>query len=547
MPSPISSSNLSRAALVVTSGLALGLAFPKFDFGLLAWVAFVPLFYAIEGEGLRRVLGWSWLQGFASYVASLYWIPIPLHDFADVRMELAILPMMLLAGIVAIDTAVAIWAGEFVARRTRIPAVLAMPVAWTAVEWLRTYFPIGFPWNLLGYTAYRNLELIQFAEFTGVYGISALIMFFNAVVYVVIFRRGSSRLQTFSLSTLTAMMIALVAFGAWRIANLKSAPSIGTFKVAMVQGNIPQSLKWDPKFLPQSYQVYQDETANAAKRGADLIVWPEAAAAFIFQPDDQYPAILADDATYRTRLLTLAHDIGDPILFGAPALAVRDGRVAGFYNRAYLVSGKGEVEAHYDKMQLVPFGEYVPARSILGFFVNRVVKGMGDMMPGDQPTLFPVKGATLGVLICYESIFPDLTRREVKLGANVLVNITNDAWYGESSAPYQVLAMAAMRSIETKVPMVRVANTGISAIIEPSGRITDRTPLFKRGTEIEDVSWRPVRTGYTIVGDLFAEICFVLSIVGLLFAWRWPSAATADVIPVEKPSSNGARRRRQAH
>ena len=292
----MSSNNATRAALAVASGLAMGLAFPKFDHGLLAWIALVPLFYVIEGESMRRVFWWAYLQGFASYVVQLYWIPIPLHDFADVRMEFAIFPMLLLAGIVAINTAVAIWAGEFVARRTRIPAVITMPVAWTAVEWIRTYFPIGFPWNLLGYTAYRNLELIQFAEFTGVYGVSALIVFFNAVVYVVIFRRGGYRLQAVSLSALTALMIVLVAFGAWRIRNLKNAPSTGSFKVAMVQGNIPQSLKWDPNFLPESYEVYQDETADAAKRGADLIVWPEAAAAFLFQPDDQYPAVLASDA-----------------------------------------------------------------------------------------------------------------------------------------------------------------------------------------------------------------------------------------------------------
>ena len=540
----MSSSNATRAALAVASGLAAGLAFPKFDYGLLAWIAFVPLFYVLEGESLRRVFGWAWLQGFASYIGSLYWIPIPLHDFADVQMGLAILPMLLLAGVVAIDTAVAVWAGEFCARRTRLPAVLTMPIAWTAVEWIRTYFPIGFPWNLLGYTAYRNLELIQFAEFTGVYGVSALIVFFNAVVYVVIFRRGSARLQTVSLTSLTAMMVALVAFGAWRIANLKNAPAEGSLKVAMVQGNIPQSLKWDPKFLPTSYQVYQEETTNAAKRGADLIVWPEAAAAFLFQPDDRYPAALAEDASYRQKLLTLASSTGVPILFGAPALAQLNGQL-GFYNRAYLVSAKGEVVAHYDKMQLVPFGEYVPARSILGFFVNRVVHGLGDMVPGAEQTLFSVKGAKLGILICYESIFPDFTRREVKLGANVLVNITNDAWYGQSSAPFQVLAMAAMRSVETKVPMVRAANTGISAIIEPSGRITNRTPLFKRGTEIEEVPWRTVRTVYTRVGDLFAELCFVLTMVGLLIAWRWPRSAVLDVTPPSRLSSNGARRRAQ--
>ncbi len=524
----LSSNNANRAALAVASGLALGLAFPKFDHGLLAWVALVPLFYVIEGESMWRVLWWAYLQGFAANVVELYWIPIPLHDFADVHMAFAIFPMLALAGIVAVNTAVAIWAGEFIARRTRIPAVITMPVAWTALEWFRTYIPVGFPWNLLGYAAYRNLELIQFAEFTGVYGVSALIVFFNAVVYVVIFRRDVYRLQTISLSALTAMMIAMVAFGAWRISDLKNAPSAGSFKVAMVQGNIPQSLKWDPKFLPDSYGVYQDETVNAAKRGADLIVWPEAAAAFLFQPDDRYPAELAGDEAYRANLLTTARNLGTPILFGAPALAQIDGRL-GFYNRAYLVSDKGEVAAHYDKIELVPFGEYVPARAILGFFVNRVVQGMGDLVPGKEQTLFDFKGAKLGILICYESIFPDLTRREVNEGADVLVNITNDAWYGESSAPYQVLAMAAMRSVETKLPMVRVANTGFSALIEPSGRITNRTPLFKRGTVIVDVSWRPVRTLYTMVGDLFAETCFALTAIGLIVAWRWPRPATLEV------------------
>src|SRR5216684_1309928 len=336
----MSSSNLTRAALVAASGLAAGFAFPKFDYGLLAWVAFVPLFYVLEGESLRRVFGWAWLQGFASYIGSLYWIPIPLHDFADVRIGLAIIPMLLLAAIVGIFTAFAIWAGEFVARRSRIPTVVTMPIAWTAVEWIRYYFPVPFPWNLLGYTAYRNLDLIQFAEFTGVYGVSALIILFNVVVYLVIFRRENYRVQIASLVALTTLMMILVGFGAWRIDNLKGATPEGSLKVAMVQGNIPQSLKWNPDFLPRSYGVYQDESVAAAKRGADLIVWPEAAATFLFEPDNQYPAELANDAAYRSALLTMAHNIGDPILFGAPALARQDGRL-GFYNRAYLVSANG--------------------------------------------------------------------------------------------------------------------------------------------------------------------------------------------------------------
>jgi apolipoprotein N-acyltransferase len=517
----ISSNFLNRFALCIASGLALGMAFPKFDFSLLAWIAFVPLFYAIEGEPLGRVFGWAFLAGFASFATSMYWIVVPLHDFAGVRIEFALMPMLLLAAVMALFSGFAIWIGAAVARRLRISIVVTMPIAWAAVEWLRTYFPIGFPWNLLGYTAYRHLELIQFAEFTGVYGISALIVFFNAVAYLVILRRGAARTQAISLSTLTGLMIAILSFGAWRLADLRGEQPAGTLRAAMVQADIPQSLKWDPNFLPQSFKIYQDETTAIAKRGADLIVWPEAAAAFYFQPDDHYPAEFASDGAYRAALLALARSTGVPILFGAPALAERDGRL-GFYNRAYLVSAKGDVVAHYDKMQLVPFGEYVPFRAVLGFIVNRVVPGMGDMFAGTEQTLFPLGNAKLGVLICYESIFPDLTRREVDDGADVLVNITNDAWYGKSSAPYQTLAMAALRSAETKVPMIRAANTGITAVIKPSGEITERTPLFQRGTEIGVVKWRPVRTFYTIAGDLFAELCFILSALALFAAWQFP-------------------------
>jgi apolipoprotein N-acyltransferase len=510
-----------RAALAATSGLALAAAFPKLDLNLLAWVAFVPLLYAVEGERPWMAFQYGWIQGFACYIASLYWVVITLHSFAGVRTALALLPLLLLAAVIAIYTASAVWAAAYSALKLGLPIVVTLPIAWTAVEWIRTYFPIGFPWNLLGYAAYRDLQLIQFAEFTGVYGVSALIIFFNAVTYIVLFRVYSRRVQTVSLAVLTILMAVVLVFGSLRLNRLATAPAEGSLKVAMVQGDIPQSIKWDPKFLASSFDTYTVQTRIGAKHGADLIVWPEAAAAFFFQPEDRYPAAFAEDAAYRRKLLELATDTGASILFGAPALGVEDGRL-GFYNRAYLVSGRNGVVSWYDKIQLVPFGEYVPARRVLGYLVNRVVEGFGDMFPGRVQTIFEVKEAKLAVLICYESIFPDLSRREVKRGAEILVNITNDAWYGKSSAPYQLLAMAAMRSVETKVPMVRVANTGVSAVIEPSGMITARTPLFKRGTEIQLVAWRPERTVYTVVGDLFAEICFALAIVGLLAAYFKP-------------------------
>ena len=314
---------------------------------------------------------------------------------------------------------------------------------------------------------------------------------------------------------MSAVFVAASIFGSLRVKQLGQAPAAGSLKVAMVQGNIPQSIKWDPNFLGSSFQVYTDQSEAAAQLGADLIVWPEAAAAFFFQPQDRYPAAFANDEAYRAKLLALATHTGDAFLFGAPALGVEDNRV-GFYNRAYLVTANGQVAAWYDKINLVPFGEYVPLRSLLGGFVNRVVQGFGDMFPGHEQTIFNFKGARLGVLICYESVFPDLARRAVKNGAEILVNITNDAWYGESSAPYQLLAMAAMRAVETKTPMVRVANTGISAVIEPSGEITARTPLFQRGTEIETVDWRPVSDNlYAGSGIVFAISCFILALGGL--------------------------------
>jgi apolipoprotein N-acyltransferase len=185
----------------------------------------------------------------------------------------------------------------------------------------------------------------------------------------------------------------------------------------------------------------------------------------------------------------------------------------------------------------VPFGEYVPLRKLLGGLVNRVVVGFGDMFAGHQQTLFAVHGANLSVLICYESVFPNLTRTAVKRGADILVNITNDAWYGTSSAPYQLLAMTAMRSVETKAPMVRVANTGISAVIQSDGTITARTPLFKRATETEHVYWRRAKTLYVQIGDVFAEACLALTLLALTIALVHPPSQQQKLSALM--SSNG--------
>jgi apolipoprotein N-acyltransferase len=530
-----------RWLLAVLSGVIVSLAFPKADLGVFAWVGFVPLFYAVLNAPMGQVFFYSWLQGLSFFSVSLYWIGITLHNFTSMPLWLTPGPLVLLAAIEALYGAVAIWAATYVSRNLPIALFIALPISWAGLEWVRATFPIGFPWNLLGDAAYRNLVLIQYAEFTGVYGVSALIMLFNAVLFEVLHRDGASRRKAWALSTVTVAMIGAAVFGLLRIQQLDKQTPDGVLKLAMAQGNIAEEVKWDPDFRANGFAAYTQATVFAARNQADMVIWPEAAATFIFQPEGKYPDSLASDAQYRQMLLTLARETKLPILFGALALRRSDDGFAPV-NRAYLVSADGQVESYYDKIQLVPFGEYVPLRWLLGSLVKAVAAGFGDLVPGGQQTIFSFKGAHLGILICYESLFPDLTRRAVANGADVLVNITNDAWYGTSAAPYQLLSMAAMRAVENHTPMVRVANTGISAVIDPLGRIRANTELFKRTTRLVTVKFRPRRTVYAMVGDLFAEICCGLTALGLIIASLRPTSLKPREVGISHfVSLNGSR------
>ncbi|MFI5460684.1 MAG: apolipoprotein N-acyltransferase [Isosphaerales bacterium] len=510
-------------AMSACSGLALALAFPKFDLNLLAWVALVPLLVAIEGRSLNCVLLYSWTQGLAFYAATLYWIVNMLCTHSHKPLAAAAGELLVLAASEALFVPATVVAATFISRRARIPMLVTLPIAWPAIEWLRSFFPVKYPWALLGYTAYRDLRLIQFAEFTGVYGVSALIVLVNVAVFQVIAGPETRRAKLRMAAGVAAIIVAALAFGTLRLAQLARAPVTGSLKVAMVQGNIVPNLKWDPASVPPAFEVYTEATESAAREHPDLIVWPETAAAFIFLPHSVYPYPLATDAAYRRRLLQLSRDLHEPILLGAPALEF--GRVVSSRNRAYLVSADGRVADFYDKMALVPFSEYVPMKSVLGHFFEKLVETLFDYLPGDRQTIFTVADARLGVLICYESMLPDLARRAVKAGANVLVNIANDAWFGRSSAPYLLLAMTAMRAVETHTPIVRVVNSGISAVISPTGQVIAPTELFTRTTEIETVQWKATRTIYTEYGDVFAEVCFALLLIGLLAAaFRRPTA-----------------------
>ena len=506
----------ANCLLASASGLALAAAFSSQNFGLLACGAFVPLFFVIQGESYTRVFLYTWLQGSFCNLLALGWLCAPLQNLARASSVSAVLCLLVLAMALAFYGAVAIAAGVRFSRYLALPLFLTIPPAWVATEWMRTYWPLGgFPLNLLGDAAQGWPALIQVAELTGVDGLSALIMFVNCALYEAARREQSSSQRRQILFGAAAVVTSVLVFGAIRIAAIEHSKPDGELRIALVQGDISQRSKWNPISLSSSFKVYTDGSEAALPYHPQLIIWPESAATFFFEPNNFYPFGMESQRAYRARLLELAHKIDTPLLFGAPALQFAPDVT--LRNRAYLVKADGQVGDYYDKLRLVPFAEYVPSHFLLGRYMHRMVETPGgiDFSPGDRQTIFHVDGTELGVLICYESIFPDLSRKAVKAGANLLVNITNDAALGRTAAPRQLLAMAVFRAVENGVPLVRVGNSGISAVITPAGRVTHTTALFTRATEVETVPWRRARTFYTSVGDLFVALCFALSTIAL--------------------------------
>jgi apolipoprotein N-acyltransferase len=277
------------------------------------------------------------------------------------------------------------------------------------------------------------------------------------------------------------------------------------YQVALIQGNIRQDLKWEPRFQEETLKIYSHLTLQAKPLQPDLIIWPETAAPFFFQ--NAYP--------FQGRILELAHQMKAPLLFGAPAFDRHNSRIDHF-NSAFLISPEKRILGRYDKIHLVPFGEYAPLSGVLGF-TRDIIGAMGDFTSGEEVKTLSLPWASFGVLICYEAIFPDLTRQFVDRGATLLVNITNDAWFGKTSAPFQHLSMVTLRAVENRVPIVRAANTGITALIDSSGRVVRSTDLFTRDVLSGKIKINPSSTFYTRWGDLFSYLCVGITIlIGLL-------------------------------
>jgi apolipoprotein N-acyltransferase len=383
---------------------------------------------------------------------------------------------------------------------------------WTALEFLRTYLFSGFPWALLGYTQYRQATIRLLASAVGVYGISALLILVNGTVAGLLiwslYRRGGAgprRGPLLSLGLASVAVLATVGYGRaiWR------DPTGGIpIRIGLLQGNIDQSLKWDRNYQTATLGIYERLVQRTATEKPALIVWPETA----------IPFFLRREPELSPRVFRLVAETGIPMLTGSPDVG-QDGLL---YNAAFLLGSDGRIRGRYDKRHLVPFGEYVPLQRIF-FFLDKLVVGIGDFGRGRTATVFSLNGTRFSVMICYEVIFPEEVREFVRAGAEFLVNITNDAWFGRSGAPTQHLAMAAMRAAENGTYLVRAANSGITAVIAPTGEILAATGLFTEAALVETIRARTAETPYTRYGDILAWVCLVYLGAHCLALWRAPA------------------------
>jgi apolipoprotein N-acyltransferase len=500
-------SRLPKFIAAIFSGLLLAAAFPRWDQTYLLPLALVPLFMALRGLSPGAAFWVGLVHGLAFFAGLLYWIAYVTHVFGGMPLYLAIPVMLLLAGYLALYRG--LWAaGVAGAARRGVNLMWFAPALWVALEYLQTYFLSGFPWELLGYGPYRWPVLLQVADLAGVYGISFLIILVNTGIWLLLAPpkgwRGSRALVGVVLCLAVAGWI---GYGYYRLQQIdKLAADAPKVKVGVVQGNIKQGEKWKKEMVEETLRRYADLTGKI--NGAHLVVWPESAAPFFFSRTPDLSAKVQDVARKNSCYL----------FFGALAMdKTPKGDV--FYNRAYLVSPQGEVAGHYDKAHLVPFGEYVPLQNIL-FFVNKMVPMIGDFAEGPVGGVISLPEGPVGPLICFESIFAYLSRAQVANGARLLVNITNDAWFGETSAPYQHLSMGVLRAVEGRVCLARAANTGFSAFVDPAGRLLWRSELFEPASHAVELPWMPGGSFYTRYGDAFAWACVILTGLSLLLRRR---------------------------
>ncbi len=483
--------------LPVLSGILTWASFPKANLALAAWFSLVPLLLFVQNvQSARLAFLGGWIEGGIQFAALLYWVPPVMAQYGGLPAVLAWVFLLLMATVLGCYSGAACALTRFGMNRWGDSCLVAFAPAWVAMEYIRSWFPFnGFPWLLLGYSQTTHLPLIQSADLFGVYGLSFLVCWVNlAIAWACTVRQRPVR----ALVPLCVAVLILITCVLYGVAQLRRWDRARADHVAaMLQGNL--SANEPDKVLAWKYKEGYLQMADGLNDSrVDLLVLPESPTPIIFQFDPGYRKFLQD----------LAHRY----IFGAVFNNIRYEDLNGtsaYYNSAFFMNRSGDAPVCYDKIHLVPFGEYVPYKRLF-FFSETISKDVGDFTPGGRFVTAPMENHVANALICFEAVFPALSREFVRRGSQLIVNLTNDGWYGDTSAPYQHLMMARWRAIEGRRWLLRAANTGISAIIAPSGRVETQTGILRKATLTGNFGFVSDQTFYVRYGDYFAILCVIL-------------------------------------
>ena len=499
--------NIIMYAPALLSGLLLVFCFPTIDLFLIAWIALVPFLLSLYDKKPKQAFKAGIFLGMPYFFGTLYWIYHSINHYGGVSLITSISIVILLCLYLSLYTGIFAFLFSITIRNTKLPALLIAPVFWVVLEFLRSYVFTGFPWSSMGYSQYKFLAVIQIADITGIYGVSFLILAVNgALADIFLIKRRIREMPLFPLSStvigFSALLLCIISTVIYGQIRLNEDRTYKQVKASIIQGNIEQAKKWEPSYQKAVIEIYKDLSLKATSSSPLIIIWPETALPFFFETDRAYTKEFFD----------LQNKLDTYLLFGSVLIKGKADKRPLLSNSAVLLDKTGKVAYIYDKIHLVPFGEYVPLQEIL-FFINKLVVGIGDYTHGDRYLRAESPFGDFAVLICYEIIFPGLVRKFYSHGGDFIVNITNDAWFGRTSGPFQHFSMAVFRAVENRKPVIRAANTGISGFIDSNGRIISKTNLFQMTVLTVDIKTDSTRSFYTKYGDLFSYICVVFSIV----------------------------------
>jgi apolipoprotein N-acyltransferase len=491
--------------LVVIAGVLTALSFPKFNLSFLCWISLIPLFFALHDKTAKQSFLLGFIGGIAFNAILIYWIPaVPAH-YGNLSIGMSLLIYLVFVFYLALFWAFFSW---FFAKIQRVFPKLVFilaPFLWIGFEYILTHLLTGFPWGLLGYSQHKNIWFLQLSSLTGIYGLSFILVLFQSLfVYSMIHKR---RTPFF----LGLILVVLLHFGGWII--MKDNPSMEeSFQASVLQGNVSSEIQWDQVSDVQMRDMFNqhlDLSNEAYKQGSRLIIWPEFSVPLCFSCSHSiYPE-------FKFQLSRFAQEFGATLLLGTNETVLSHERPH-YYNTALCLHPDLSV-SEYHKIHLVPFGEYTPYKKVF-FFIEKMTQAIGELSPGDTFVLHQFEGKKFGTPICYEIIFPNLVRQFVRKGADFLVTITNDSWYGESSAPFQHFAIAVVRAVENRRFLLRAATTGVTGIIDPYGRILSKTEMMMQTYLTGTISPMGVLTPYTRYGDFFPVTSLTLSVLLFILA-----------------------------